>query len=282
MDGGLGIIELLSLRGFDPTIPTKLVRHEDSRYDVRELHRQGWLEPYQSFQSKPIFHKVRQIIAFLGAGRTRARFVGVYEVLGHRPGEQVQLPTDFPFPEWTSEFFYDLVKRPGYEDLEGRVVIEWGKGTLSWHQHLRDKPVIELLPSGDTIPVFDDYLQFVIRHEQLVAIVTGAEAHREWRSRLSAVAGVYLIQATTTGQQYIGSAYGDGGVWARWQAYATNGHGANKLLKRLVREDPAYPEAFRFSLLQVLPKSMTRTDVIRWEGVFKDKLGTRATGLNLN
>jgi hypothetical protein len=47
-------------------------------------------------------------------------------------------------------------------------------------------------------------------------------------------------------------------------------------------ENAAYPEAFVFSVLQVLPRSLSRQDVIGWEGQYKLKLGTRATGLNSN
>ena len=32
----LGIVELLELRGFDPSRPTKLVRHQSTEYDVLE------------------------------------------------------------------------------------------------------------------------------------------------------------------------------------------------------------------------------------------------------
>ncbi len=44
--------------------------------------------------------------------------------------------------------------------------------------------------------------------------------------------------------------------------------------------DPAYPAQFRFSVLQILPKTMTRAEILRRERLYKAKLGTRATGLN--
>jgi hypothetical protein len=105
-------------------------------------------------------------------------------------------------------------------------------------------------------------------------------AHRDWQSSLSAVAGVYLILAETTGEQYVGSAYGLSGIWGRWQQYAANGHGNNKLLKRLIESNKAYPDAFRYSVLQVLPRSTKDSEVIRWEWKYMEKLGTRAKGLN--
>jgi hypothetical protein len=53
-------------------------------------------------------------------------------------------------------------------------------------------------------------------------------------------------------------------------------------LRDLIGSDKAYPKAFRYSILQVLPKTTTPAEVIRWEQQYKAKLGSRATGLNLN
>ena len=107
-------------------------------------------------------------------------------------------------------------------------------------------------------------------------------AHPDWRVPLSAVKGIYLILDETEGRQYVGSAYGEEGIWGRWREYAVSKHGGNKLLRELVEREPGvYPKQFRFSVLQTLPKTMTKDEVIRRETLYKDKLGTRA-GLNRN
>jgi hypothetical protein len=193
---------------------------------------------------------------------------------------------DCPWSEtWHREasYFYDLVRDPRFDDLRDRLVIEWGGATRSWCQNLSNKRVLELKEPGRCLPPFDDYLEFSLSHGELVELFENAEAHREWRARLSAVAGVYLILAEDTGAQYIGSATGEDGIWGRWSDYARNGHGGNQLLRKLVRSDPAlYPNGFRFSILQILPKTMSRDEVIARESVYKDKLGTRSVGLNRN
>ena len=66
----------------------------------------------------------------------------------------------------------------------------------------------------------------------------------------------------------------------RWSAYAKDGHGGNKLLEDLIATDPAYPAAFSYSLLQILPKTFARSEVLEWEQQYKTKLGSQATGLN--
>src|SRR5439155_19512274 len=155
-------------------------------------------------------------------------------------------------------------------------------GALAWCQKLSNKPVLEITAPGRQLPPFRDYLEFDLTFDQLVALYRHEEAHREWRSRLSAVAGVYLILAQTTGKLYVGSATGAEGIWGRWREYAKTGHGGNKALKALIAADPAYPKAFQFSVLQILPKSMTREDVIEREARLKAKLGSLAHGLNIN
>jgi hypothetical protein len=131
-------------------------------------------------------------------------------------------------------------------------------------------------------PPFRDYLEFTLTHAELVDLYHHEDLNREWRSRLAAVAGVYLILATSTGAQYVGSAHGSKGIWGRWAAYAKNGHGGNLLLKKLVARDHAYPEAFSYSILQILPKTLARSEVLYRERFYKEKLGSRATGLNGN
>lgn len=282
----LGILDMLRLCGFDgEKTRAKLVRHKEGKYPVQELLRNGWLDLYQSYQGKPRFDNLDAIVSFYGMTGTRSCFYGVFRVIRRRPGSEGLIPANCPWVmEWRKKcpHFYDLERLPGYEALENRLVIDWGKGTLAWHQQMSNKSVLELLPEGRRLPVFDDYLEFSLSHRQLTELYQQQDAHHDWRARLEAVAGVYLILAEKTGDQYVGSAYGATGIWGRWEQYARTGHGANKLLMELLVRDSDYPERFRFSLLQILPKTFTRDEVIQREALYKEKLGTRATGLNLN
>lgn len=229
-----------------------------------------------------MFDGCERIVSFIGAGGTRARLLGVYKILGpKRNGRKVPLPLGC-LPGLAGRYFYPLEWENGYEDLENRVVIEWGKGALAWVQWLSNKEVVELLPKGQLRPPFRDYLDFTLTHAELMALYRHEDVNREWRSRLAAVAGIYLILATTTGAQYIGSAHGSEGIWGRWATYANNGHGGNLLLKKLVASSAAYPEAFSYSILQILPKTLARSEVLNWERLYKEKLGSRARGLNAN
>ena len=99
---------------------------------------------------------------------------------------------------------------------------------------------------------------------------------------LSAVAAVYLIVDTQTGMQYVGSASGKHGLLGRWRRYVKTVHGDNKELRVLVESDPQYGRNFNFTVLQTLPKDLTQLKVIKYEQMYKKKLGTRSFGLNSN
>jgi len=266
-------------RGLRSTLPTKLVRHQDHRYPVEELRRHGWLELYQSYQSKLRFHGTRQIVSFYGLTGTRAGFFGVYRVLGYHSASDGHTPTQ----KWSeAQFFYDLERDPRFDDLRDRLIIDWGLGTRTWVQKLDNKPVLELLEPGRKLAPFVDYLEFSLTYAELKNLFENEGAHRDWRIPLSAVAGVYLILAEGSGDLYVGSASGETGIWGRWRNYAISGDGGNAKLRELINNDSNYPEQFRFSVLQILPKTMARHEVVQRETLYKYKLGTRATGLNSN
>jgi hypothetical protein len=97
--------------------PAKLVRHQDRRYDVNELKRRGWFDFYQATQRKPRFRQYKRIISFIGAGSTKARFIGVYRVLKEGGRTGVKPPRGFPAQFCHYQYFYKLERELGYEDL---------------------------------------------------------------------------------------------------------------------------------------------------------------------
>ena len=276
----MNIVELLKLRGLDTSKKIKLVRHQDQRYDLYELMTTGQLETYQACQSRPILD-CEYMVSFIGLPYGKARLYGVYKVGERSRVQHIILPTNYTLPEDPDNWFYKLEKAAGFEDLEERVVIDWGQSTRSWHQWITEKEVVEVLPVGYARP-FPGYLDFVLNFDELRRIFKHTEANREWQSALSNVAGIYLILQPSTGAQYVGSACGSQGIYGRWENYATSGHGGNTLLKQVCEKGINMHRQFRFSILRTLPKSLTKKEVIEYENFYKNKLGSRAFGLNRN
>jgi len=68
--------------------------------------------------------------------------------------------------------------------------------------------------------------------------------------------------------------------WTITARYARSGHGGNAKLRRLIDRDPAYPNSFQFSILQITPKTISRDELLKREARLIEKLGCRAHGLN--
>ena len=104
-----------------------------------------------------------------------------------------------------------------------------------------------------------------------------------WRSALGSVSGVYVITDVQNGKQYVGSAWGAGGVWGRWCAYARSGHGGSKELRTLLAKRGAkYARHFQFAVLEVCDINASKEHVISREAHWKEVLQTRPFGYNSN
>lgn len=248
----------------------KVVRHKDSREEYRHVmkDRQALLE-YQKEQAKDVFKGCDYIVSFIGTERKRSIFIGVFKINWSEPRG--------------NKHYYDLTPVPEFECFVDRLVIDWGNNAIAWHQwyNTQDKEVIELLPHG-YIGNFPGLLDFVLEFDELRTLVQNPDANHDWRHHLSAVNGVYLILDSKTGRQYIGSACGNEGIWQRWCNYAATGTGGNKELVALHQNDPLYHRYFRFSVLQSLPSNVTPREIVTIENLYKQKLGSRAHGLNQN
>ena len=279
----MNLIDILKMRGFDITAKTKIMRHQDKRFDLEMLFRKNRIDAYQSIQSQDVLN-CEYAIAFIGRDGTKGCFAGIWKVVKRLDAPAPQYTKDFPYPHIFDEhgdIHYLFERVPGFDDLIGRLVIEWGAATRAWHQWLSGKEVIEILPEGQGRP-FAGFLDFVLSFDELDQIICYPEANRVWHQMLSSVAGVYLITDNMTGQLYVGSAYGKDGVLGRWKSYVATGHGGNKALKAVLAENVDRKEAFSFTILRTLPRTLTQKEVIAKEQLYKQKLGSRAHGLNLN
>lgn len=96
-----------------------------------------------------------------------------------------------------------------------------------------------------------------------------------WLYYLKNRSGVYLILDVSSGEQYVGSAYGFEGFWGRWGTYAVKGDG-NALLKGKNYDN------FQFTILWETLNTTIPNDIMNVEGEIKKNLGTRVFGLNNN
>lgn len=183
---------------------------------------------------------------------------------------------------------YTLQPIPNYEKYVGRLLASFHRyqgmrgRAFRLEPYLNDFTVAEILPqiySGEGFPGFER-----INHDfgTLEAIFRAERA--DWKAALENVKGIYLISDKSNGKQYIGSAYGVAGIWARWSCYMGTGHGGNDELMTLLalKGQPYARKQFRFSLLEVMLKSTPDEMVLAREAHWKQALLTREHGYNKN
>jgi hypothetical protein len=269
----MNILDLKQFQHFNHAKDVKILRHRSFDNDLWLMVDDGTFPAYQNKQDRNVFGGANYIISFIAERDRYAIFVGVWKVLGQEP-----------HPDDPTHYLYHTEKCEGYDSLKKRLVIDWGAGTRSWIQWLHtkgNKPVSELLPAN-YVKQFPGYYDFILSYHELKQIIDHPDANREWHRMLSSISGVYLILNKATGEQYVGSAYGKGGILSRWRGYSKNPSGGNKLIQALLTTSPEVYNDFQFSILRVLEPGSTKADVLGQESLLKKKLGSRAFGLNAN
>ena len=266
---------------------TKLVRHPLNKPDIKDAYVRNMIQDYQSAQNKTCFDNCKYIATFLGTNKTEAMFYGMYEITDMLTGSKVQdkMPKDYPHPEHFDEnhVYYVMKKMDVMNELEEKLIIDWGKSTLSWFQWAsNDKEVLSIANRQEK--EFPGYEELIVTYEELGSIVEGEDCYKKWVDALSNVNGIYLICDTQRGKQYIGSTYNNSGILGRWAEYYRTHHGGDVELKEHLKKNPDAYYDFQFTILRVLPKNITDKEAIPIESLYKKKLCTRNEfyGLNRN
>jgi len=134
--------------------------------------------------------------------------------------------------------------------------------------------------SGEVFPGYEN-----INHDFDILIPVFKNENRGWRAALANIKGVYVITDKSNGKNYIGSAYGDSGIWSRWSCYIGTGHGWNDELTKLIKER-GYDYArdnFKLALLEYPSMKTDDKIIIERESYWKEVFLSRGKfGYNKN
>lgn len=234
---------LLKAYDLEPST-VRLVRHGNKEISVLDVFQSDLVRftEYTAWQSAGKFGDARYIAIFSPARGTTALFLGIWEVSGFTPNskltpQHLELLKKHSLPEsWiTTSVRYDLKLTELMFSLSERLVIDWGKSTITWVQS-KNKTVVQIKPKN-SIGDFTSYDKILLSYENLQRLIKDTDSNISWVSALSSVNGVYLIKHKIDGRLYVGSAYGKDGIFGRWASYANTGHAGNKLLKDLNPSD---------------------------------------------
>jgi hypothetical protein len=200
-------------------------------------------------------------------------FGGIFEVVSHQSGKN---------KKGNEGVIYKVDLSEQGSSMIGRLVVHWVKDARAKGRKpesmLDLMRVAEILPetyAGEDFPGHSN-----INHNFGVVEKLWKDSKPDWVAALTHCQGVYLITDHKTGLRYVGSAYGEEGIWSRWGNYFTSGgHAGNILLKRLLsnkRNGAVYArENFHFSLLEQASSRDSEQYIIRRESFWKEVLLTR-------
>jgi hypothetical protein len=199
-------------------------------------------------------------------------FGGIFKVLSRTPANQSH--------SYSAELTED------YKGLIGRLKIALPRPARSRSVKLENyysqMTISELLKeeyTGERFPGYED-----ISHSFSALEVIFRTNRPDWKSALESVKGVYLITDKLNGKKYVGSAYGNAGIWARWSCYMSTGHGWSDELTMLIeREGIDYARTnFSVALLEYRSAKTDDKVIIQRECFWKETLLSRSPSYGYN
>ena len=274
--------DVLKKVGLEPA-KVKLIRHALTDKGFKSCYDKNMVLEYTRQQKSGFSKNYDYWCVFISGKGTLAKLFACYRVGNSVPDTPDAMPKDFPHPEWFQgeNAYFDLEHIDLLKDYEGRLTIDWGNSARMWHQKgTTEKPIVAI--QADEKKVFSGFENLILTYDELKEIVENPTIYEAWHTALSSVNAIYLIVDQETGKQYVGSAYGKDGLLGRWSCYVNSLHGNNKLMKELICDHPERYHHFQFSILQILPKTVTDDEVIQTESLYKKKLLTVPFGMNDN
>lgn len=263
--------DILEAGDVDPA-RVKLLRHTVKGHQVLDVWRsnRALLEAYQRRQLHGFFDGVDYAACFLVSRGGAEVFGGLYRVAGYEMAPPEDLDPFTDAPNDGRRAIFELTRDSTFADYEDRLVIQWflaGKHPGWWQwAHNNPKPVLEIATQQEQ--PFPGWLEFRCPVDDLDRLPRG------WLAVLGATSGIYLL-TDTVGKHYVGSAKGGGGFLGRWDSYRNGRSGGNLGLR-----DAVGP--FTVSVLQTFDPHLPEQSIERLESLWKEKLGARIVGYNMN
>lgn len=194
------------------------------------------------------------------------------------------------YDDWDkTEVGYKVVLTEMHKDLVGRLIVDFERiqgmrgRAFRLENFYKEFFVSEILKRPYDGIEFPGYENINIDFPELEAIFKHQK--NDWKAALQNVKGVYLISDKSNGKKYVGSAYGDYGIWSRWGVYVGTAHGFNDELTQIIQRNgwDYARKCFRFCLLEYRSMKHDDRSIIERESFWKEVLLARGDfGYNKN
>lgn len=270
----LKLIDLIKLSGIELHHYKIHCAHETGGSSPLEAFYNNCFTKWQEEQAKQSF-QCDEIVSLIKIGYDKWLFAGVFIVKGCHKKKDISREL----------YIYETEEIGGLTHLVGKAIIHWDKKfrahSLIGKTWEKDLKIHEIRNQRMAIRDFTGYNNVSLKFNEL-CIIVNLEIP-SWKSPLSHIFGIYLITDLKTGKLYVGSAYGDKGIWQRWSEYTSNPHGGNKRLELIIaNKGKEYAQNFQFSLLEVCNPNSSDDYVIQREQYWKSVLGSQEFGYNDN
>jgi|SRR5579871_1026830 len=246
---------------------------EEHPLDVFVQDREAWKgwNSWRNRNGKDDFNRrfIFSIIRFYPQAE-RWLFGGIFEVLDRTPKDHYVIRLVKQGQEYIGRL---LFQHPG-PGVQGRAFLP-----ETYYDQLKVIQIFEKPYDGEAFCGAES-----INHDFSVLESIFRQGRTDWKAALENVKGVYLVADKTNGRMYVGSAYGQFGIWARWSCYIETGHGWNDELTRLIRQKGIeYARSnFKFSILELFTMKTADGEVCDRESHWKKVLLSREFGYNRN
>ena len=256
---------------------------EDGDIKVKFCKHNGYTNPLDHYLENP---EQANIDWLAWRGKRSDFHVGQIVLLFMRMNSGLELLTsirritaDTGIPESDA---YSSEELEEYRQYYGRIVLESpnppiGLKYIQFYASVVDRLFVhEILPERFCGQSFPGMNSIRIRLGELKSL--NEHNRKDWILPLSAQKGIYLITDTETNERYVGSAYGENGIWQRWMSYIyTDGHGGNVELVKLIKEKGTdYTiKNFEYTVLETFGFATDDKTIINRENWWKETLHTR-------
>jgi hypothetical protein len=181
---------------------------------------------------------------------------------------------------------YEVERCSDFDEYSGRLIIKHkrqGCGiSFRLETIIENIEVREILSQPMKCKVFSGLNNINLKFIDLEIIIRNNV--KDWQNALSNMKGIYPLIDDGNNKKYIGSAYGEYGIWSRWSNYINNYTGGNKGLDDLHKKvgEEHFKNHFRFVLLEYFSDKTDDNYVINRESFWKEVFNSRKESCSYN